>query len=575
MNATPLSFASSLPATALPAGDAPSFALSGQTLRGADFANILEHLMDPAGRQGFAAVAGAGLQSLPLSPNIEVITADVPPPDAGSLLAFARSQGLDERMIQSLFVPAESGQAGSPQAIPSPAVTTQTLSAQTLSAQALFAQVATAQVATAQASPTLDASTPALPVQATLAHLPAGALVALSRPLAPQAVASAGPELLPSQEEVPLAVAPSTEVPLSVTGMALPASTASVAPLSQGEAATLGQAVAKDKPVASLQVLAFAGAKLPPGGGMAQSDDQAQTGAAELQALRPVHAARPLAVAPAFAPAEGPDAVPAQVLVTATTAVVKGQDTGSPALADMPQALRLSLQTHEGLAQRLASLAVSGQQARWGELTGPAAAEPLVLSLGDSLDEPVVSDDPTRMETTPAHSGSVGSDSARTSTAATANATPASTAAERAARYEQLAQRLGQALGERLQAQIERGEWKVQMQVDPAHLGRIDMELEMRAGGLDAVFRSDSQLTRELIAQGLPRLKDSLNQSGTTVANVWVQGDSSRQSGGNPTPWRGPSAPARMQGQPEGEPAIESVPGVRTKADGSSWDLMA
>ncbi len=113
------------------------------------------------------------------------------------------------------------------------------------------------------------------------------------------------------------------------------------------------------------------------------------------------------------------------------------------------------------------------------------------------------------------------------------------------------------------------------MQVDQASLGRIDMELDMRSGGLEAVFRSDNQATRDLIAQGLPRLRESLTQSGTAVANVWVQGDSSRQSGGNSTPWRGASVPSRPDDTLEEDAPLATVPAARPRVDGSAWDMLA
>jgi flagellar hook-length control protein FliK len=156
----------------------------------------------------------------------------------------------------------------------------------------------------------------------------------------------------------------------------------------------------------------------------------------------------------------------------------------------------------------------------------------------------------------------------------------ASQAGQRLEHYQQLADRLGQALAQRLQSQIERGEWKVQMRMDPVSLGRIDMELDMRAGGLDAVFRTDNPLTRELIAQGLPKLRESLTQSGTAVANVWVNGDSARQSGGNPTPYQNPSKAKAEQGdeeQGQGAQAVQLVPstGGRRGGAGSDWDMLA
>jgi flagellar hook-length control protein FliK len=39
---------------------------------------------------------------------------------------------------------------------------------------------------------------------------------------------------------------------------------------------------------------------------------------------------------------------------------------------------------------------------------------------------------------------------------------------------------------------MEKGEWKLQLKLNPAHLGKIDVELDMRSGGLDAVFKTDN-----------------------------------------------------------------------------------
>jgi flagellar hook-length control protein FliK len=110
--------------------------------------------------------------------------------------------------------------------------------------------------------------------------------------------------------------------------------------------------------------------------------------------------------------------------------------------------------------------------------------------------------------------------------------------ADRAEQIQALANKLGHELGERLQEQMERGQWRLHLKLNPGHLGQIDVELDMRAGVLDAIFRTENMLTKELIMQGSSKLKDSLAQSGTTVADVWVNSDSKRQSGGNPTPQR-------------------------------------
>lgn len=143
--------------------------------------------------------------------------------------------------------------------------------------------------------------------------------------------------------------------------------------------------------------------------------------------------------------------------------------------------------------------------------------------------------------------------SAAKSAAASANplrgepSTSATQTELRAVQQQQLADRLGEAAAHRLIAQIERGEWKMQMRLQPGKLGKIDVELTMNARGLEAMFSADSALTRELIAQGSARLKDTLAQAGMTVASVIVNGDQARQSGGNSTPQHGHQATAYPQ----------------------------
>lgn len=107
---------------------------------------------------------------------------------------------------------------------------------------------------------------------------------------------------------------------------------------------------------------------------------------------------------------------------------------------------------------------------------------------------------------------------------------------QRAEQFQHMANQMGQAAAQRLIAQIERGQWKLQMRMQPAALGSIHVELDMHAGGLDALFSADSAVTRELMVQGHHKLRDTLADAGMTVASITVNGDQSRQSGGNSTP---------------------------------------
>jgi flagellar hook-length control protein FliK len=262
----------------------------------------------------------------------------------------------------------------------------------------------------------------------------------------------------------------------------------------------------------------------------------------------------------------------------------------------MQDALRVQLllprDAVTALTRKLSALSGNGQAQVWGNLTASASA--IATASQTQLDmreffspvgplaEPtdaagaLQASDTDNLATLPID----GSRKASGSLTLTPEAVVPSQAGQRAEHYQQLADRLGQALAQRLQAQIERGEWKMQMRMNPASLGRIDLELEMRAGGLDAVFRSDNALTRELIAQGLPKLRDSLSESGTAVANVWVNGDSARQSGGNPTPSQTPSSSSQSPSDAAGGSAQSiagSVPqsGVRQGGSSSTWDVLA
>ena len=439
------------------------------SLQGADFANLLGSLLAQPGRQDLAAdgLAQAGLLAVPLSSQLELITPSTPVPDTGSLVAFARTQGLDETTLAALF-----GDTA------------------------------------VQASPPAELSAiNALLVPAAL-HvnpLPTSILNPLtSHTLVPAALAGTNPN--PDAEAATLTVKGLSELSWQISK-----------PQGQGLAAPLAQ----------------------------------------------------------------------------TASATDINDTDSDALRLQ---LMLPREAITALTRRLATMSGTGQAVAWGGLTANALASVSTAAVQSRLDlsEFFKADgtlvaaeaevlDAVPGERSPSSLAPLGEGARSTSSQLSQSGTAspvASQAGQRLEHYQQLADRLGQALAQRLQSQIERGEWKVQMRMDPVSLGRIDMELDMRAGGLDAVFRTDNPLTRELIAQGLPKLRESLTQSGTAVANVWVNGDSARQSGGNPTPYQNPSKAKAQQGdeeQGQGAQAVQLVPsaGGRRGGAGSDWDMLA
>jgi flagellar hook-length control protein FliK len=90
---------------------------------------------------------------------------------------------------------------------------------------------------------------------------------------------------------------------------------------------------------------------------------------------------------------------------------------------------------------------------------------------------------------------------------------------------------------------------------------------------LDAVFRSENPLTRELMVQSMPKLKDTLTQSGMAVASVWVNSDAGRQSDGNPTPQKDRS---NVKNNPTSAQAdIGSAPATKIQRSSDGFDVLA
>ena len=84
---------------------------------------------------------------------------------------------------------------------------------------------------------------------------------------------------------------------------------------------------------------------------------------------------------------------------------------------------------------------------------------------------------------------------------------------------------LSEALGQRLAANIAAGHYRLTFNVHPRELGAIDVVMEMRDGRLDAQINTNNAVTRELLGDSLPRLRDALQQSGVNLAHLHVGSD--------------------------------------------------
>jgi flagellar hook-length control protein FliK len=92
-----------------------------------------------------------------------------------------------------------------------------------------------------------------------------------------------------------------------------------------------------------------------------------------------------------------------------------------------------------------------------------------------------------------------------------------------------MSRRLAEVLGQRLSAQIARGAWRVEMDIHPKSLGRIEIQLEMKNGELQAHFNASKLVTREMLQESLPKLREALDQHGIDSAFIGVGAGSGQQ----------------------------------------------
>ena len=101
--------------------------------------------------------------------------------------------------------------------------------------------------------------------------------------------------------------------------------------------------------------------------------------------------------------------------------------------------------------------------------------------------------------------------------------------------FSQLSRQLTDALGKRLTAQIQRGSWHVEMELHPKTLGRVEVQLEMKNGELEARFIAANATTRDLINEGMPRLREAFQEHGTETAYMDLGAANQGASDGKPT----------------------------------------
>ena len=142
-------------------------------------------------------------------------------------------------------------------------------------------------------------------------------------------------------------------------------------------------------------------------------------------------------------------------------------------------------------------------------------------------------------------------------------------AAQRSDNIQNLADKMGQAVGQRILSEMEKGQWHLKLLLRPATLGHIEVEMRMRSGEFDAVFTAPVAATRELLQDGMGRLRNTLSEMGMDVASIQVGNDKNSKSGEESTPGHPRSSPAeRTQETGPSDPQPATVQRLPRRTDG-------
>jgi flagellar hook-length control protein FliK len=151
---------------------------------------------------------------------------------------------------------------------------------------------------------------------------------------------------------------------------------------------------------------------------------------------------------------------------------------------------------------------------------------------------------------------------------------PDSGNAQRSEKVQNLAEKMGQAVGQRILSEIEKGQWHLKLSLRPATLGHIEVEMRMRSGELDAIFTAPQAVTRELLQEGMSKLKDTLSQMGMDVASMQVGDGQTQKRGGESTPGQMSKSTETNSDDQKSDLSTDQTPVSRIKMGQDGWDVL-
>lgn len=126
--------------------------------------------------------------------------------------------------------------------------------------------------------------------------------------------------------------------------------------------------------------------------------------------------------------------------------------------------------------------------------------------------------------------------------------------------YRQLSLKMAEAVGQRILGMLNRGEWQLALQLNPAHLGRVDIRLTMRGNRMvDAEFMSSRSDTVSLLASGESQLRACLDQAGFNTGQISSSFDSNLDTASRQAR-RGSQPSGNAGGSPVAVPSASNAP---------------
>ena len=415
------------------------------------------------------------LKAMTLGPHLNVLTPETSAPDAQSLEAFARAQGLDEQAVNWLF--GAGVEHSMSVAVDAPA-----------SAEDLVRTVTKETDFSAVSASTTASSAATAPHVTTALNTQPGSLTAPSTQIAPQHTAPSGQ--VPNRANDPTSGLPGSAL-IGLQALW----TTSEEPAQPSKTSTLATTIAEESlPVQMLRMPPPAAVWIQRSGMNSSLQDKMN------------------------APKES---------TVSTTALDLGPDWGGEILQELLGAEASSNASSNSTGTH--GTAYANFASRWDALA--SARNELNHTHNPAQDLP---DTPSRSEN-----------------------------------IQNLADKMGQAVGQRILSEMERGQWHLKLQLRPATLGHIEVEMRMRSGEFDAIFTAPNAITRDLLQDGLGKLRETLAQMGMDVANIHVGNGQTGQSGGDSTPGTPKGKTSQMATSPlESTAETPRTPSVKDPRDG-------